>query len=207
MLKSLDERITELTRSILDEAKSDVEKIQAEAKQKESEILKRGKLQAEQLHTEILEKARRDAELRKEERLAEITVKARVEAYERREQLLEATFEAVRKRLPRVPDEPGYLDALMDLMREAILQLQSEKAILRFDAASRKLIGEEAINELGAEFGVALSIGEDLSEVIGVVAQDEKGHRIFENTLEKRLERQMERLRTTVFSILIGEGS
>jgi len=207
MLKSLDERITELTRSILDEAKSDVEKIQAEAKQKESEILKRGKLQAEQLHTEILEKARRDAELRKEERLAEITVKARVEAYERREQLLEATFEAVRKRLPRVPDEPGYLDALMDLMREAILQLQSEKAILRFDAASRKLIGEEAINELGAEFGVALSIGEDLSEDIGVVAQDEKGHRIFENTLEKRLERQMERLRTTVFSILIGEGS
>lgn len=207
MLKSLDERITELTRSILDEAKSDVEKIQAEAKQKESEILKRGKLQAEQLRTEILEKARRDAELRKEERLAEITVKARVEAYERREQLLEATFEAVRKRLPRVPDEPGYLDALMDLMREAILQLQSEKAILRFDAASRKLIGEEAINELGAEFGVALSIGEDLSEDIGVVAQDEKGHRIFENTLEKRLERQMERLRTTVFSILIGEGS
>lgn len=207
MLKSLDERITELTRSILDEAKSDVEKIQAEAKQKESEILKRGKLQAEQLHTEILEKARRDAELRKEERLAEITVKARVEAYERREQLLEATFEAVRKRLPRVPDEPGYLDALMDLMREAIQQLQSEKAILRFDAASRKLIGEEAINELGAEFGVALSIGEDLSEGIGVVAQDEKGHRIFENTLEMRLERQIERLRTTVFSILIGEGS
>ena len=207
MLKSLDERITELTRSILDEAKSDVEKIQAEAQQKESEILKRGKLQAEQLRTEILEKARRDAELRKEERLAEITVKARVEAYERREQLLEATFEAVRKRLPRVPDEPGYLDALMDLMREAIQQLQSEKAILRFDAASRKLIGEEAINELGAEFGVALSIGEDLSEVIGVVAQDEKGHRIFENTLEMRLERQIERLRTTVFSILIGEGS
>jgi len=207
MLKSLDERITELTRSILDEAKSDVEKIQAEAKQKESEILKRGKLQAEQLHTEILEKARRDAELRKEERLAEITVKARVEAYERREQLLEATFEAVRKRLPRVPDEPGYLDALMDLMREAIQQLQSEKAILRFDAASRKLTGEEAINELGAEFGVELMIGEDLSEDIGVVAQDEKGHRIFENTLEKRLERQMERLRTTVFSILIGEGS
>ena len=207
MLKSLDERITELTRSILDEAKSDVEKIQAEAQQKESEILKRGKLQAEQLRTEILEKARRDAELRKEERLAEITVKARVEAYERREQLLEATFEAVRKRLPRVPDEPGYLDALMDLMREAIQQLQSEKAILRFDAASRKLIGEEAINELGAEFGVALSIGEDLSEGIGVVAQDEKGHRIFENTLEMRLERQIERLRTTVFSILIGEGS
>lgn len=206
MLKSLDERITELTRSILDEAKSDVEKIQAEAKQKESEILKRGKVQAEQLHNEILEKARRDAELLKEERLAEITVKARVEAYERREQMLESVFAQVHKRLPQVPDEPGYAEALMGLIREAVQKMQSEYVILRFDAASRNLIQEEKLNTLSAELSVRIGIGEDLSNGIGVVAQDEKGHRVFENTLEMRLERQMEVMRSKVFNILIGEN-
>ena len=58
MLKSIDERIVELTRSVLDAAQADAEKIQGEAKHKEAEILKRGDLQAKQVYAEILVKAR-----------------------------------------------------------------------------------------------------------------------------------------------------
>ena len=97
MLKSIDERIVEITRSVLDAAQADAEKIQGEAKHKEAEILKRGDLQAKQVYAEILEKARREAELRKEEKISEITVRARVEAYEHREQLLETVFSKVRR--------------------------------------------------------------------------------------------------------------
>ena len=56
MLKSIDERIVEITRSVLDAAQADAEKIQGEAKHKEAEILKRGDLQAKQVYAEILEK-------------------------------------------------------------------------------------------------------------------------------------------------------
>ncbi len=205
MLKSIDERINELTRTILDAAQSDAEKISAEARQKESEILKRGELQAKKLYADILEKARREAELRKEEKLAEITVKARVEAYERREQLLEIVFSQVQDRLANIPDEPDYAESLMGLAREAILQLQSKNVILKFDAKSHKFINEEHLKKLGSELGVRIEIGENLREETGVVAMDEKGHRSFENTFERRLERQMERLRSKVFEILIGE--
>lgn len=207
MLKSIDERVTELTRTILDAAQADAKKINAEAKHRESEILKRGELQAKQLYAEILEKARREAELRKEEKLAEITVKARVEAYERREQLLESVFSQVQNRLVNIPDEPSYAEALMGLVQEAIRQLQSKNVVLKFDAKSRKIISEEHLKKLGSELGTQIEIGENLSEGTGVVAMDEKGHRSFENTLEMRLERQMERLRSKVFEILIGENA
>lgn len=126
MLKSMDERIADLTRTILDAAQADAEKINTEARHQESEILKRGELQAKQLYAEILDKARREAELRKEEKLAEITVKARVEAYERREQLLENVFSQVQDRVANIPDESNYAEALMGLVREAIRYLQSK---------------------------------------------------------------------------------
>lgn len=205
MLKSIDERIADLTRTILEAAQADAEKINAEARRQESEILKSGELQAKQLYAEILEKARREAEFRKEEKLAEITVKARVEAYERREQLLESVFSQVQDRLATVPEEPNYSEALMGLVREAIGQLQSKNVVLKFDAKSRKIISEEHLKKLSSELGIQIEIGENLSEETGVVAMDEKGHRSFENTLERRLERQMERLRSKVFEILIGE--
>jgi len=207
MLKSIDERITDLTRTILDAAQADAEKINAEARHRESEILKRGELQTKQLYAEILAKARREAELRKEEKLAEITVKARVEAYERREQLLESVFSEVKDRLAIIPNEPSYAEALMGLIREAIGQLQSNNVVLKFDAKSRKIVTEKDLRKLSSELGTQIEIGENLSEGTGVVAMDEKGHRSFENTLERRLERQMERLRSKVFEILIGENA
>ncbi len=207
MLKSLDERILELSQTILDAAQTDVEKIHTEAQHKESEIRKRGDLQAKQLFNEILERARKEAEFRKEEKLAEITVKARVEAYERREQLLETVFKHVYNRLPNVPDEPDYPEALMGLIREAVVQLRSSNVILHLDAKSRNLFQEEQMQKLSAELGTRVEIGEDLTKETGVVATDEKGHRTFENTLERRLERQMERLRSEVFEILIGENA
>ena len=207
MLKSIDERIVELTRSVLDAAQADAEKINTEARHQESEILKRGELQAKQLYAEILDKARREAELRKEEKLAEITVKARVEAYERREQLLENVFSQVQDRVANIPDESNYAEALMGLVREAIRYLQSKNVVLKFDAKSRELISEEDLRKLSSELGTRIEIGENLIEGTGVVAMDEKGHRSFENTLERRLERQLERLRSKVFEILIGENA
>lgn len=207
MLKSIDERIADLTRTILDAAQADAEKINAEAMHRESEILKRGELQAKQLYAEILEKARREAELRKEEKLAEITVKARVEAYERREQLLETVFSQVQDRLVNIPSESLYAEALMGLVREAIRHLQSKNVVLKFDAKSRKLVSEEDLKKLSSELGTRIEIGENLIEGTGVVAMDEKGHRSFENTLERRLERQLVRLRSKVFEILIGENA
>lgn len=207
MLKSIDERIAELTRTIFDAAQADAEKINADARHQESEILKRGELQAKQLYAEILDKARREAELRKEEKLAEITVKARVEAYERREKLLETVFSQVQDRLANVPSESNYAEALMGLVREAIRHLQSKNVVLKFDAKSRELISEEDLRKLSSELGTRIEIGENLIDGTGVVAMDEKGHRSFENTLERRLERQLERLRSKVFEILIGENA
>ena len=203
----MDERIADLTRTILDAAQADAEKINTEARHQESEILKRGELQAKQLYAEILDKARREAELRKEEKLAEITVKARVEAYERREQLLENVFSQVQDRVANIPDESNYAEALMGLVREAIRYLQSKNVVLKFDAKSRELISEEDLRKLSSELGTRIEIGENLIEGTGVVAMDEKGHRSFENTLERRLERQLERLRSKVFEILIGENA
>lgn len=113
-----------------------------------------------------------------------------MEAYEHREQLLEIVFSKVQDRLPNVPNEPNYPEALMGLVQEAIGQLQSKNVVLHFDVKSRELIPEETLKILDSELGIQIEIGENLTEGTGVVATDTKGHRTFENTLQRRLERR-----------------
>lgn len=204
-LKSLDERISELTRTIFDQAKIEIEMLWSEARQKETEILDKAKMDAERIHAEILTKAKNEAKLLKEEKLAEVKLSARVEAYERREKILETTLKLVKERLANITAMPEYRPALKGLVCEAIQHLQTASVILHFDPDSRKIIQNMDIERIASDLNVQISIGDELKEGVGVTAQDESGHRLFENTLSLRMERNLDKLRSIIFRQLMGE--
>ena len=205
MLKSIDERIEDLSRAIIEEAHADAEMLKSVAKLKVNVVLEAGQKQAEKIRTEILENAKLEAERLKEERLAEVAIKAKIEWLEKREELLETVFQTVRLRCKSLLESDEYPQALQGLIMDAVGQLQSNQVWLHLDSASRSLLDEKSLDVISQSLGVELHVGDDLTDGIGVIAKDALGHRIFDNTLETRLNRQMESLRSDVYKILIGE--
>ena len=205
MLKSIDERIEDLSRAIIEEAHADAEMLKSVAKLKVNVVLEAGQKQAEKIRTEILENAKLEAERLKEERLAEVAIKAKIEWLEKREELLETVFQAVRLRCKSLLESDEYPQALQGLIMDAVGQLQSNQVWLHLDSASRSLLDEKSLDVISQSLGVELHVGDDLTDGIGVIAKDALGHRIFDNTLETRLNRQMESLRSDVYKILMGE--
>ncbi len=205
MLKSIDERIEDLSRAIIEEAHADAEMLKSVAKLKVNVVLEAGQKQAEKIRTEILENAKLEAERLKEERLAEVAIKAKIEWLEKREELLETVFQAVRLRCKSLLESDEYPQALQGLIMDAVGQLQSNQVWLHLDSASRSLLDEKSLDVISQSLGVEMHVGDDLTDGIGVIAKDAIGHRIFDNTLETRLNRQMESLRSDVYKILMGE--
>lgn len=205
MLKSIDERIEDLSRAIIEEAHADAEMLKSVAKLKVNVVLEAGQKQAEKIRTEILENAKLEAELLKEERLAEVAIKAKIEWLEKREELLETVFQTVRLRCNSLLESDEYPQALQGLIMDAVGQLQSNQVWLHLDSASRSLLDEKSLDVISESLGVEMHVGDDLTDGIGVIAKDALGHRIFDNTLETRLNRQMESLRSDVYKILMGE--
>ena len=205
MLKSIDERIEDLSRAIIEEAHADAEMLKSVAKLKVNVVLEAGQKQAEKIRTEILENAKLEAERLKEERLAEVAIKAKIEWLEKREELLETVFQTVRLRCKSLLESDEYPQALQGLIMDAVGQLQSNQVWLHLDSASRSLLDEKSLDVISQSLGVELHVGDDLTDGIGVIAKDALGHRIFDNTLETRLNRQMESLRSDVYKILMGE--
>lgn len=59
---------------------------------------------------------------------------------------------------------------------------------------------------MSKELNITIRLGEPLKRGLGVMVETQDGHRQFDNTLETRLRRMKETLRSPVYHILMGEA-
>jgi vacuolar-type H+-ATPase subunit E/Vma4 len=91
------------------------------------------------------------------------------------------------------------------LLREALTQLRVNKAEIRVDETTQKLLRKDALDEISKDLNGQFTIVGTLEEGIGVVVDAADGKLHYDNTLETRLSRLQGALRSPVYQVLIGE--
>ena len=204
-MRSVEENIEALSRSMLGDAKTEAEQILAEAKTKADAILHKAEEQAAAERAQILERANQEADRLRGQVVATTQMKARTMELEHREKLLERVFAAAHEQLVDVQKYSDYNTTAVRLVREALAQLKPTKAKIRADKVTQACLTQKVLDEISKEFNTSLTFGEPLEEGIGVVIDTDDGHLQFDNTLEYRLSRLQNGLRPPVYRILIGE--
>jgi vacuolar-type H+-ATPase subunit E/Vma4 len=194
-----------LARAILTEARDEAEQIKADAKEKADAIRRRAQEQAEAERKAILDRAREEAERLRGQAVATAQLKSRSSQLTHREQLLERVFKAVKEKLPEVQNRPDYDEIVAMLLREALTQLRVNKAEVRADEATNKILRRGSLREVSKELGGDFKDGEVLEEGIGIVVDAADGKIHYDNTLETRLRRLQGALRSSVYQVLTGE--
>jgi len=204
-MRTLDENIEMLSRSILSDANSDAEEILAAARAKADAIREHAQQQANAEKARILEQSSREAERIRSQVVATTQLKSRTMMLEHREKLLDSVFKAAREQLPSLEQWSDYNDIALRLLREALVQLKSNKVVIRADENTQKLFSEALIKKLADELKLSLTVGKPLETGLGVVVESADGHLTFDNTLETRLDRLQGLLRSPVYHLLMGE--
>lgn len=204
-MKPEEENIENLSRAILLEAKSDAEQIQADAKEKANAVRQQAQLRAESERKEILEHARHEAERIRSQVVATAQMKARTLQLEHREKLLDKVFNAAKEKLSGLQKRPDYDKIAAELIREALVQLKVDQAEIRVDAATQKVLKDQALTNISKELKTQLSVGKALDNGIGIVIDADSGRLHYDNTLETRLNRLQSVLRSAVYHVLMGE--
>jgi vacuolar-type H+-ATPase subunit E/Vma4 len=200
-----EEEVEILSRAILKEAEVDAEQIREEAQTKANAIRQRAQAEAEKERQQILDQARQEAERLRSQVVANAQLKARTLQLEHREKLLDRVFEAAKQKLPAIQKRSDYKKLVAQLLREGLVQLNANKAIVRADGVTQKALKDGVLKELSSELNAEVSSGEALEEGTGVVVEASDGHLHFDNTLETRLSRLQSQLRSSVYHVLMGE--
>ena len=205
-METVEQDIEKLTRAVLSDAVEEAEEIMSTARSKAEGIMMTAQKQAADERKEILERAAQDAERIRGQIIATSQLKARTLQLERREKLLDNVFKEARKQLSTVPQLKDYDQIALNLLREALARLQATSALVQADEATRRSFTERALDEISREMKATLQFKEPLEHGIGVVVETTDGHLHYDNTLETRLGRLENALRSPVYHILMGES-
>jgi vacuolar-type H+-ATPase subunit E/Vma4 len=204
-MKTETQDIEMLERAILTEARDEAEQIKAEAKEKAEAIRKRAQERAEAERKAILDRAREEVERLRGQAVATAQLKARSLELAHREKLLDRVFKAVKEKLPEVQKRPDFDQIASMLIREALTQLRVKKADIRADETTQKSLKKASLDEISKELDGEFNITGTFEEGIGVVVDAADGKLHYDNTLETRLNRLQNALRSSVYHVLIGE--
>ncbi len=195
-----------LTQAVMSQADEEAEKILSAAKTKADAIRQQASQQAAAEGERILEQASRDAERIRRQTVASAQIKARMLELEQREKILADVFAAAREQLTNVQRHKDYPRIVDQLLREAVTHLGTESVQIHADAATKRLLTQERLAKISKDLKIKLSLKGQLKAGTGLVVQSEDGRMQYDNTLETRLNRLENALRSPVYHILMGEA-
>jgi len=201
-MKTEEQDIELLARAIMSEARKSAEQLHVEAREKADAIHKHAQEQAASERKAILARAQEEADRLRSQSSATSQLKARSTQLEQREKVLNNVFDQVRKQLIEVKKRPDYREIAAMLAREALTQLKTAEAEISADETAQRSL---KLDELSRELNGKFIVGKTLEEGTGVVVSAAEGKLYYDNTLETRLERLQNSLRSSVYKTLIGE--
>ena len=205
VMKPEDENIEALSRAILRDVRAESDGLQEEARAKAEAIRQRAQAEAESERKVILDRAKQDAERLRSQAVSTAQLKARTMQLDHREKLLDKVFETVRERLSTIQKRADYDKVAAQLLREAVAQLNAENAEVRADDATERFLKSTAVDKVSKELGAQITFGKPLESGTGLVVSASDGHLTYDNTLETRLSRLQNSLRSAVYQVLMGE--
>ncbi len=194
-----------LEQAIMEEARAEAQQIVEDARVQAQALFLEAEAQIKSEGDAIMERVNKQVETRRSQAAASARIEAQKLKLQRREALLRHVFDSVREQLANAPQWPDYEQIVRHLVQDAVEHMDTDNALVRSDPETRKVLTNEVLADLASELGIYLRAGDPLKRGTGVMVETPDGHRRYDNTLETRLARLQNGLRTTVYSILSGE--
>ncbi len=194
-----------LTEAVLSEARAESEKILAEARESAEKVRHEAQEEADEEYRVIIERANQNADRIRRQSIASAQLNARTTTLAQREKLLAKVFDAASQQLASIQQWSDYNQIAANLLREALKNLNAKDVVIHADETAQKFFTPQVLQKLSEELKMELCLGEPLKKSTGVLIETSDQRLRYDNTLETRLSRMQNSLRTSVYHLLMGE--
>lgn len=210
MIGNLDDLITAIEHT----ARGEIQHKQSETGQQAEQILNEAREEGERIRQEILQRAGKQAEKKRQQQLAQAMDTAKQNYLTTREELLDQVWRQAEQKLRNLPDHSeAYVEALERLARLAAQTIAADHLILKVDPKGHRLLTNERLEAWSQ------SVSENLERPVtferafdpadswgGMLVLEKGGRRQVDATLATRLEIAREEIRDRIFNHLVQEA-
>jgi len=190
-----------IAEDIVKGAKREASRIIEEAEQEARRILEEAKRISKQEAERKVSEARDRARYAYEEILAKGRMRTKNMLLEKREELIDRVFKEVEERLKKRVSSKVYEKDLVRIACDACNKLGADEVIVRANPKDLRLL-QKYRDEIAGKVGKRISFGDPIETVGGVRVSTSDGKIEVDDTLEGRMKRNFEDLRTKVAKIL-----
>jgi len=202
----VEEELGRITSKIMDEAKAKSDEIIGQGKKDAKNILDEAQLRSKAAEQRIIKEAERDAEQKKKRQIADATIKARKRKLEAREEIINEAFGRANKKLQELSKSTKYPTILESLAKEACLEVGGGNIEIIVRKQDAQVIEKKFSNLEKAlknhDINAKLSLSNDNTNELGVIARSKEGNVEVSNTLSSRMARMKPSLRQEVSKLL-----
>lgn len=204
-VKTVSQRVDDLCETIRKSSALEVDSLRQQYDELQEHIAREGATLGAAERRQILAEAQQQIEQADREASAQHRRQVRLKELQEQEAIFAKLEERILQAIPAYLHGQEYAEALPILLREALLQLQVEEAVLSCDPVTNSLLKEDLLRSLSAGLHMKITRGAELTGGHGLLAISGDGRRRFDNTLEARLQRKRAELRMQAAEILFED--
>lgn len=192
--------LEEMLVALEQEGQETVDRIESQAKAHENQILKEAKEEADRIRSDHIKKMEDQVRMERSRIINGAHFQVKKEVIRMKEAMMNEVFSEVSKRIENLRNDASYKDIFEKLTTEAVSGIAG-KALVSIDPADENL-GREVLDKMKIDYELALSnkcLG-------GLIARSEDGRIILNNTIDSRLDKAKQLLKTDVLKVLFGDS-
>ncbi len=190
----------ELIRSVELGAIERIEEIKKRTEREIEAIRREAAERAAEIRQEHMENAVRSLAMEQYRQISSTRKDVRLESLKAKADLLDRAFRGAEVVLASVRENGSYSAIYRRLLKEAVQEMEGEVCQLHVDAKDL-----EICRRILEDLNINCEILPDLHTSGGLVARSQDGRLVVENTVESRLARAREVLRSEIFPLLYGD--
>ena len=192
--------LDEMLEALEQEGNLDIEKIKTQAREHENQILKEAEEEAAKIRAANQKKVEDRVRIERSKILNRASFQVKKEVIRSKEAMMNDVFNSVMERIKALRKDGGYEPVFKSLATETLSGING-KAIVSVDPADEQL-ARKILDGIGREYVLKT----DIKTLGGLSAHSEDGRIILNNTIDSRIAKAKQLLKTDVLKALFGEG-
>jgi|Deesub1362A_J573_1020465.scaffolds.fasta_scaffold12771_3 V/A-type H+-transporting ATPase subunit E len=194
--------LEDILKALEEEGENECRRIKEEAEAKAKTIVEEAKKKAKAFKEKEVEKAKVKASSDGARLINAARLRAKREIVYAKERILQRVKEEAKKKLISQREDKNYPEVLAKMIAESLDGITSDNVIVRVNTRDKELA-----EKLLRDYQVKAKVETDKGILGGLIVQSEDGRVTVTNTLESRLERAYELLKSEVIDLIFKESN